>query len=396
MLWLGQIFSQIALNILSFVLAIEIYRITSSNTAVSLMMLTFGLPAVFFGVAFGGIVDEFDKRTILIFCNLSRAVILIFYYFFSVYIFMLYLLSVFFSILTQLFIPAEVPSIPQLIEKDDVMTANSLFTVTFYLSLIIGSVSAGPLIKTIGQNNIFLLLSFLMLLASIFIYKMPKISPVKKRRFEFNIMNFVKPITEGLLFIHRHPRIRQSLFLLTFSQALISTLIVLAPGFADKILMLEIEDVSIIVMGPSALGLITGAVIVGFLTNKFLKGSVILTGIIITGINLILLSIVSPNFPRGMIYFVMLNLFLIGFSNSLINIPTATILQQETESHLRGRVYGVLTSLTGGITVIPVLLSGILADLTGTDKSLFTIGILVLIIGLYNLYKRKRFIYIPA
>ena len=79
MLFFGQIISQIALNVLSFVLAIQVYQKTQSNTAVSLMLLTFGIPAIIFGVMFGGIVDEFDKRSILVFHPPARFIAGVFF-----------------------------------------------------------------------------------------------------------------------------------------------------------------------------------------------------------------------------------------------------------------------------------------------------------------------------
>src|SRR3989338_7555159 len=96
------------MNMLSFVLAIQVYQKTFSNTAVSLMLLTFGIPSIIFGVLAGGIVDRFDKRKILMFCNLGRFFILIAYAFFHENLLMLYLLSIAVSILTQLFIPAQI------------------------------------------------------------------------------------------------------------------------------------------------------------------------------------------------------------------------------------------------------------------------------------------------
>ena len=198
----------------------------------------------------------------------------------------------------------------------------------------------------------------------------------------------LKPVYEGLLFIRGQSRIRQSLYLLTFSQALIATLVVLAPGFADKILLIEIERVSLVVMGPAAAGLILGAFLVGFKPKKILRGSLILAGILLTGITLISLSIISLINFRGMIYPVMLLLIILGMSNSFISIPSSTIIQEETEERLRGRVYGVLTSLTGGVSILPVLFSGILADVIGTAKTLLIIGSAVIVTGVYYLNNR--------
>lgn len=377
MLWLAQIFSQISLNILSFVLAIEVYRLTNSNTAVSLMMLTFGVPAIIFGVIFGGVVDYFDKKTVLVFSNLTRAFILVLYFFVSSNIFMLYFLSVVVSIITQLFIPAEVPSISKLVKRQELLLANSLFTTTFYLSTALGSIAAGPLIKLFGSKNTILVMALFMFVAFLMTLKLPKLK-LTDDKFKLDILSIMKPIYEGLKFIHQNIRIRQSLFLLTFAQSLIATLAILAPGFANKILLLPVEDVSIYVMGPSVVGLVSGALLVSFFARKFLRGIIILTGIISTGISLVLIALVSLINAHGMIYIVMILLCVLGISNSLINVPSATILQEETDENMRGRIYGVVTSLTGGMSILPVLFSGILADTLGTDKSLLIIGILIL------------------
>ena len=396
LLWYSQIISQIALNTLTFVLAIEVYRLTLSNTAVSLMMLTFGLPAIFFGVAFGGIVDKYDKRLILLISNLLRAAFLILFYFSSAYLLMLYFLSILVSIATQLFIPAEAPSIPQIVRRQDLLSANSLFTITFYLSIVLGSILAGPSLRILGSKNVYLLISLTLLLAAYFNYRMARLTPAKNSDIQLNLKAFINPIKEGFLFIHHHPRIRQSLFLLTFSQALIATLVVLAPGFAHIILELPIEDVSMVVMGPAALGLILGALTVGIVSKYMLRGSIILVGIVTTGVSLVILSVAGPLNYHGMIYVVMLMLVLIGISNSYINIPTSTILQMETDRDLRGRIYGILTSLTGGISVLPVLFSGILADTFGIDKTMLIIGLIVLSTGFYYLSKRKKLASLPS
>src|SRR3990167_6011090 len=211
------------------------------------------------------------------------------------------------------------------------MPANSLFTITFYLSTIIGSIAAGPFLGSMGSRTVFLMMAVFMFAAFVLTSRLP---------------GLIKPIFEGFVFIYRHPRIKHSLYLMTFSQSLIVTLAVLAPGFAHRILMTDIKDASLLVLGPAALGIISGALLVGSIGNRFLKGSLILTGLIMTGVSLILLAILSMNVYGPMLYFIMLLLFLTGLSNSLINVPTSTILQQESETGIRGRIYGVVTSFT--------------------------------------------------
>ena len=55
-----------------FGLTVIILEATSSKTAVSLLILTFLVPAVLFSAVAGVYVDRFDRRTILIVTNLLR------------------------------------------------------------------------------------------------------------------------------------------------------------------------------------------------------------------------------------------------------------------------------------------------------------------------------------
>ena len=60
---------------------------------------------------------------------------------------------------------------------------------------------------------------------------------------------------------------------------------------------------------------------------------------------------------------------------------------------MRGRVYGVLTSATGGVSFIPVIFSGILADEIGIGMTLIFLGILVTVIGVYHYLRRQVLTY---
>ncbi|MBI5451848.1 MFS transporter [Candidatus Gottesmanbacteria bacterium] len=390
-LWLGQISSQIALNMLIFVLAIRVYQQTHSNTAVSLMLLAFGIPSIMFGILAGGLVDFFDKRLVLIFCNIFRVLIFLALFFLQSNLLAIYALIIIISIVTQLFVPAEAPSIPILVEPSDILTANSLFTVSFYLSTITGFILSGPMLNIFGFRNVYLIMTFIMLLATYFVYLVPPIKP-KKRNLDIHMnLNFIgKTVEDGLLFIKSNERITQSLILVTFSQALISTLAVLAPGFADKVLRIALTEASYLVMGPAAVGLIIGAVWIGGFGIKFLKGSIILSGISISAVVLLLLSLATRLSQGNNFLAVIILLFLLGVSNSFISVPANTILQEDSKSDMRGRVYGVLTSLTGGVSLLPVLFSGLLADVIGVGKTLAIIGFVVLIIGAYHYLQRRR------
>lgn len=56
-----------------------------------------------------------------------------------------------------------------------------------------------------------------------------------------------------------------------------------------------------------------------------------------------------------------------GFCMGLINVLINAVIQVSTPSHIRGRVIGLLSTLTNGVTPIGMGLGGIVADLLGQD-----------------------------
>lgn len=387
-LWLGQITSQVAINMMAFVLALRIYQTTTSNTAVSLLILTIGIPAVFFGAVSGTLVDRWDKRNVLVVTNLVRMILLLGFFASSETLPWVYLLVFFISITTQFFVPAEAPTIPRLVPKEFLLTANSLFTFTYYTSMITGFVLSGPVLRFFGPHNVFLFLSSCLALASLFVSQVPP-EGKKESKISLNKTEFVKVYQEflnGLQFIAKNGPIFQSIFLLTASQALIASLASLTPGFADKILQIEIEDASYAILGPAAIGMIIGALLVGQFGRNLSRQSLINLGIILAGFLLFLLSTIVRfrNLPLAVLL-----LFFLGGANALVDVPANTNLQENAPSQVRGRVYGVLTSLVGGAAILPVMITGLAADIFGIGKVILAIASLVLFYGIYRVVKER-------
>lgn len=397
-LWFGQITSQIAVNMFGFILLIRVYQSTLSNTAVSGMVLAIGIPSIVIGILAGGVVDQLDKRKVLIWCNVLRALVLLAFFPLFTYVPAIYLLAFLFSFITQFFIPAEAPYIPSLVKQVDILPATSLFSFSLYVSTILGFILSGPALLIFGPAYVFIFLAAVMLFSAIFAFKLPT-ERITDRVINLSFKRIRQDIDDGFKFIASNNRIKQSLMLLTFSQALIAVLASLAPGFADRTLKIVLEDASYLVMGPAALGLIIGALVVGAWGKYLLKRILILIGIFGAGVTLLLMSFLVrvshrpyfslslSNIPIGGLEVGMLIIFFLGFSNALVSVPATTVLQEDTKGNFRGRIYGVLTSLTGGTAIFPALFSGILADTVGIGKALFIVGIVVLGFGFYRLLK---------
>lgn len=402
-LWFGQICSQLAVNTMLFVLALRVYHLTASNTAVSGLFLVYGIPSVLFGLVAGTIVDKFDSRRVLMTCDISRAVLILFLLFFSNNIFSIYILAFLNSVITQFYVPAEAPTIPRLVGTKDLVTANSLFSFTFYSSLAMGSIGAGTLLRFFGWNGVFYLISILFLIAAFFVSRISwTFDPEKTlRRFmKYKVSLLFSRVwvnaREGYSYITTSVKLLDALLLLTGTQIILALLATLGPGFADRVLEIDIRDSSLIIVGPAVLGIVLGALWVGGVGGRRISANILIErGILGAGLVLMAVAVtVKLNsfesfawvFQKSVILPIEFTLFfLLGLFNSMLDVPANSILQQEAEGEMRGRVYGMLTTAVGGVGMLPVILGGVFADTIGVGKVIFILGVSITLFGLLRI-----------
>lgn len=390
MLWFGQVASQLAINALLFVLALRVYETTASNTAVSGLFLAYGIPAVFFGLIAGTAVDHLDKRRVLMYCDIIRAVLVCFLVFLSGNIAAVYVVTFVNAVITQFYVPAEAPLIPKLVPGDFLVTANSLFSFTFYSSLALGSVLAGPFLKIFGPRGIFLLISAFFTVAVWFESRMPSMAAgtlgfrtVLSYTAAHIATRIWKKLIEGLAYVRSSAKLSDSLLLLTGTQIIFVMLGTLGPGFADRLLGIDVRDASLLIVGPAVVGILAGTLWVGSYGYRFGKHMLIFSGIICAGGALLLIPVVAAlHMFWGISVFLF---FALGFANSMLDVPANSLLQEEAKGSMRGRVYGMLTAAVGGVGVLPVFVGGILADAVGVGKVVFILGVLIVCYGMFRI-----------
>ncbi|MBI3955794.1 MFS transporter [Candidatus Gottesmanbacteria bacterium] len=387
-LWFGQICSQLAVSVMLFVLAIRVYQMTGSNTAVSGLFLTYGVPSVLLGMAAGAVVDHLDKRRVLIVCDLLRAGMALGFMLTPSNLLYLYLLSTANSIVTQCYIPSQAPTIPRFIKGPLLVTANGLFSFTFYTSLALGSIIAGPLLRWLGPYGTFVVISALFVVASYQASLLPKqIAPPATVRRQLPTLGHIylrvrADLQEGVRYILRSPRLRQALLLLTGTQIVLMILGTLGPGFADRMLKVDVHDASLLILGPVVLGIIAGALWVGWVGTRHAASSLIEKGVFGVGVILILIAL-TVRLKLMILPLEFLLFIALGVANSMLDVPANSMLQKETDEHMRGRVYGILTTAIGGVGIVPVVIGGVLADAIGIGKVIFFLGVVILLYGLY-------------
>jgi MFS family permease len=396
MLWFGQICSQLAVNTLLFVLALRVYENTNSNTAVSGLFMAYGIPAVLFGIVAGTLVDRLDKRRVLILCDVIRGLFVLGLLFLSQNMIVVYVITFFNALITQFYVPSEAPLIPKLVTKDRLVPANSMFSFTFYTSLAVGSLLAGPLLRLFGAQGIFLVISALFFSASLFSSRIQSqgegtvgLQSLLQYNVGYLFSRIWSSLIEGVKYVTESKPLTDAIALLTGTQIILVMLGSLGPGFADRVLHIDVRDASLFIVGPAVLGIILGAIWVGTVGYRFKPTRLIQFGITAAGALLVIIAasvriLKIPAFAwlyRSHIVFPMETVlfFLLGASNSLLDVPSNSILQEKAHGSLRGRVYGMLTAFVGGVGILPIIAGGVLADTIGIGKVIFILGVFILI-----------------
>ena len=395
-LWIGEIFTQIPTHLFNFFLILLVYKITHSNTAVSGVVLSFTVPAIFFGSIAGVYVDKWDKKKVLVLTNILRAVLMIFLIFFINNLFMIYIVSLLVTVLVQFFIPAETPMVPLLVTPKNLLSANALFSMAIFASILVAYVMSGPVLIFLNPVGTLIFLSVMLLVGALFINNIPTVSKVSDSISQKT--NFLKDIKNTLTLMSKTKEISRSLFLLASSQVLILIIAAIAPGYAQQILKINIEDFPLLFASPAALGMVVGAVL---LINRFHshgKGKLITAGIFLSGFGVLILPYGSRVASRGFVHVInnylphilKINIihimvflaFILGIANSFIFVSANTILQENTTEEIRGKVYGFLNSIIGVLSLLPLIVAGSLSDLIGVGAVITGIGISLLVLGI--------------
>ena len=344
--------------------------------------------------------DNFEKRRVLLWSTSIRVLLVLGIFFFRHHVIWLYALMGAISIASQFFVPAEVALISKYIPQHLLLPANSLFTMTFYSAIIGGFVFGGPLLEIMRQESVLLLITTLFALSWLLIYLLPKTKQVITH-VRWSFAQTQKDILAGLSFIKSVIPVTQAILLVTLAQAVISVFMTLGPGIADRILTIKLTDASVVILGPAAVGMIVGALVTGSFGARFRKKKLINWGLMSSALLLLLLATlvsvkqfgVADNGMRFVVYKLLhiwivpvsfVIFFFLGVANSMVDVSCNTVLQEYATGEMRGRVYGVLQSLISGVALLPVVISGVVADFWGIGTILYMLGTILLVCSFYT------------
>jgi MFS family permease len=399
-LYASQILTQVGGNMVLFGLTVQVFSLTQSSTSVSILLLTFLVPAVVFGAIAGVFVDRFDRRWILISTNFARGALFMLLAFFPDQLVVIYIVTGIVGTLTTFFAPAEAAMIPLVVKRPQLMTANGLFILALQASFVVGFAVLGPLAqKVLGTQILIVIVAIAYVIGALICWPLPSAPPTQAGGGSIAdargaVGATYEQLKEGLHFIGAHHNILWSLTYLAVTASLIGVIGVLGPDYAVSILGLEESDFVVVVL-PLGVGLVTGIIILNFFgrflpRRRLIEGGMIALGgaLVILGLAENMALLADGEGVVSLLTVVMVVAFFAGVFYAFVAVPAQTSLQEELPSDVRGRVFGVLNMLVSLASFVPIIIVGPLADILprGTSVVLVISALIVAAVGVLSIF----------
>lgn len=413
-LWLVQLMTQTCQNMINFALLlrvrdiVEFHHLPQANTAISLVILAFSLPAVLFGPIAGVVADRVNKRYLMCGLNLSRAVSVLLFlairpgWHVETILIANYVVVFVFGMAGQFFAPVEGATIPLMVKRNQLLSANSLFSITSTASQLIGFAAVGPiLVKVLGIDRLFGITAVLYLVCAGIILTLPK-TPVAAVSVEHRSLGLMSrlwvDLKEGLIFILQDPTLMRAIGYLTIASTTFLMLASLSPEFVTTVIGLTKEDIGYLV-APAGIGVLVGVFLVSRMVRRIGREWLIDLALVMAGVFLFLLATarealmaILPGGPTTIVIasFCAVFAFSLGLCNAFILIPSQTMLQERSHEEVRARVYATFFTISNTVAFIPIFFAAAAADIFGVVQVLTVVAVLVSGIGISFLFHRSN------
>ncbi|MCU0651494.1 MAG: MFS transporter [Candidatus Omnitrophica bacterium] len=393
LLWLGQIISQLGDRLDQMALIAFIYSRAPGSTMQIAKILSFTIIPVFLvGPIAGVFVDRWDRRRTMYICDLLRAVLVLMiplFLFHSKTLLPIYLIIFIVFSIGRFFVPAKLSIVPDLVDKKDILLANSLVNTTGMIAAILGFGVSGVLVEWLGAKSGFYLdsLSFLISAGLIFFISKKTVAALNFKKVSKEIVEVIRKsvfqeIKDGIKYFISKKDIRLTAGITFILWSALGAVYVVLIVFVQKTLQSATKDLGLLVMFLG-IGLFFGSLVYGRFGQKLSHYKIIFASLFLSGLMLIVFAITLDNFPSFLVA-AMLSLAL-GLLISPIMIASNTIIHNASDSEMRGKVFSSLEIIMHLGFVLFMFISSLLAEIIPPVAILVAVGCVFSLLGIINL-----------
>lgn len=345
----------------------------------------------------GAFIDRWDKKRTMVLCDILRGLIVLsiplFFlkatFSFSIYaaVFLIFAVSCF-------FLPARLAMIPDLVKKDKLLVANSLFTVTGMIGAVLWFVIGGILVEFLKLEGSLYLNSLIYIcsaIAIVFIVRGRTFAGREANSSNTNIEEAVKTsllteIKAGFNYLKNH---REAMFVF---KTLFVLMAGVGAGYAVIIVFIQqamgsvTRDLGLLGMFLGG-GFFLGALFYGKFGHGLPKPKMIYVCLILTGVALFLFTVFLKS--SGSFIFASVIAIILGMVIAPVGISTNTLIHEVIYENMRGRVFSSLGIVMNFAFLVFMLIAARLAEYIDRSLILYAISGFYAVFGIIGFSLRK-------
>ena len=337
-LWFSSLFSFTGMQMQQIARALLAYKLTESNGAVGLILLSFGLPMFCFSLIGGSLADRFEKRNLTFLSQaatgifaLTTAVMLITN---TITIEWLFVLGLGGGTAMALGMPARNPLMAQVVGPENVMSAMAMSNSAMNVTRLFGPALAGVMVAIWNLESVYLLQCAMYVASCTLLLFVPTgighVAGLKRS-------NMFREIANGLSYVARDSRLRSlNLSMLVISFFAMPYVILLA-GFVKGDLG-QGDAAFGVLQSISGIGALVGSLGVATMTTFDRKPLLQMVAGVLGGFALIMLALASRNFGYGG---AMVPILILGLSLTAYQTLNSTLLMDSAKPEMYGRVMSI-------------------------------------------------------
>ncbi|WP_350343166.1 MFS transporter [Proteinivorax tanatarense] len=403
LLLLGRFVSMFGSGVMQFAFSLYVLRLTGSASQFASVLVVAMIPMLLLGPISGVFVDWFDRKKLIVYLDLISGLIVGVMFLISVTstitMFHIYITVICLSIITTLFNPAINTAIPSLVDKDDLLEANSLNRVIMTITMMISPMVGGALFGIFGIS-IILLLNFVSFILSAISEAFIDLKTPNKKHNDFSFNSFYNDLKSGINFILNHNIMKKIITLSFVANAFFSPALSIGLIYIAS-MVIEVSDLQLGILQSSLMvGSLLGLSITGTVAKKIKLTKVIYMALIIMGTLVCLIGFSSLPaylnlFNNNLIPYltIVVLALIIGSAAVITNVGMATLMQKEVPSDMLGRVSSVKETASLCATPFGQIIFAGMYDTIGTFIPIMISGTVMVISAVlfnYSVHKTPK------
>jgi MFS family permease len=393
LLWIGQGTSLLGDQFFMIAVPWLVLKLTNDPLALGGVLALAGVPRALFMLLGGAVTDRYTPRAIMLISDALRlalvGLLVILVATGSVQTWMLYILALFYGMISGFFVPASNAMMPMIVTPAELQVSNSLYQGTAQLTNFVGPVLAGGLIALLGHSQsaggtpemagITAALgvddfSFLVSVATLWLMTAGRAGTGQT----FRQGNILAAIREGIHYAWQDALMRMFfIMMVVMNLLLVGPLLVGIPVLAKDRLSGGAAAYGL-VMGGYGGGNLLGILLAGVILRLFKKQ----VGVYLVGVTAAFgLALIALGFTTSTAIAFMI-LLVVGIGNGTLLITLITALQRQTPKEMLGRIMSLAMLAGAGLVPVSQALTGGLLKLSLTGVFLGAGG-LVLVAALW-------------